>query len=222
MEAESTTSVNCYPFENMTTDLVKRRGRGGSRKSKITTDQKRPSPKPFQFINTSHPDDTTSRDSIKLIRSHAARQSRTFRRDTQKQYYNQPSSLQSSIERDEADNDTETDGVVSELQRGNGTRYVKLAPKRLPPILPEALENEHRGRSTSPVQLIGGARKDAYTRFARPLSEDEQYLFDFCRLLHLIGLLCGKLILRPQTSTTLSYMATSHVISNKTNLPFIP
>ncbi|CAM1503531.1 Fc.00g011220.m01.CDS01 [Cosmosporella sp. VM-42] len=57
--------------------------------------------------------------------------------------------------------------------------YRKLAPMRHASPLFTRTTSRPRSRSPSPIQLIGGARQDAYQGFARLLSEDEQYLFDF-------------------------------------------
>lgn len=166
-----------YCLGTMTTDLVKRRGRGRLPKSKPTHHQETQSIKSYQFINTAHPDDTTSSDSIKMIRSHAAKQSQNSRRHTKNGSL--PTS-QTSITHDSQNSGAEDEDVTPDLKVVNGARYVKLVPKRQRLKAPDRPELEQHGHLTSPVQLIGGARKDGYMRFARPLSEDEQYLFDFC------------------------------------------
>ncbi|KAF4342634.1 NADPH-dependent aldehyde reductase [Fusarium beomiforme] len=79
---------------------------------------------------------------------------------------------EANIEGDDAEDDeAETESTLV-IHSGNNTQYRKIMPKR----------REHKRpakHQTSPIQLIGGARSDAYTGFARPLSDDEQYLFDF-------------------------------------------
>lgn len=65
-------------------------------------------------------------------------------------------------------------------------RFVKKAGGRA--LAPKPKESALLTRPTdwrntdylSPIQLIGGNRRDCYQGFARPLSDEEQYLFDFC------------------------------------------
>ncbi|RGP78669.1 hypothetical protein FLONG3_3206 [Fusarium longipes] len=90
----------------------------------------------------------------------------------------QPQSFQTSSQKDEFDFDA-IDGIPFELQQVNGRRYMRLAPKQEQQTPLEAMDDTRHVQSAGPVQLIGGAQKDGHTGFARPLSEDEQFLFDF-------------------------------------------
>ncbi|KAF5000803.1 hypothetical protein FGRMN_1410 [Fusarium graminum] len=161
-----------------------RRGRG--RLPKAPAENEKAPISGLQFINTAHPDETTSVDSIKLIRSHAARQSRPRVKTRQKGYVLTTQGLQQGTPVDDHSDDecdppnmTKEDAVIREMRLANIAGYRKLMPKR--PNQPSTTKQiEHRtSRSPSPVQLIGGAPKDAHTGFARMLSDDEQYLLDF-------------------------------------------
>ncbi|KAH7129560.1 hypothetical protein B0J13DRAFT_453363 [Dactylonectria estremocensis] len=140
--------------------IVKQKNlQGRGRQPRVGVTNVRPQqsePSVVQFINTTHPDDTTSSKSLSLIRSHVAKHSWAFQRE-RKQNHHHRSGHSSSVAK---------------------TRLRLLAPK------PTAPTQRRTPGSTdvyalSPIQLIGGARKDAYQGFARALSDDEQNLFDF-------------------------------------------
>ncbi|KAF5564471.1 secretory lipase [Fusarium napiforme] len=115
-------------------------------------------PGTLQFINSAHPDEITNSKSIRLIRSHAAKLSRALQKD-KKQH--------EALE--EYDPESSAEAELRSLgQPESDTRYRKIMPKA-----------KVGNRPPSPLQLIGGARSVAYTGFARPLSDDEHYLFDF-------------------------------------------
>lgn len=144
----------------------------------------------IQFINTVHPDDTTSAHSLSLIRSHVAKHSRALQRQ-QKQARSLPkgrSTRQKTRSRQqEVEEEEEGSAYETTLQRPSNRRAAAktelrtLAPKskqRALTLVPKTA-GPPSTKVSSPLQLIGGARKDAYQGFARPLSEDEDYLFDF-------------------------------------------
>ncbi|KAF5570631.1 NADPH-dependent aldehyde reductase [Fusarium phyllophilum] len=120
--------------------------------------------KTLQFINSAHPDEITNAKSIRLIRSHAAKLSRALQKDKKQDEDSlegyDPESFQAETE------------LRSLVHPANNTRYRKIMPKTKG-------HKQTENRLPSPIQLIGGARSDAYTGFARPLSDDEHYLFDF-------------------------------------------
>ncbi|KAF5677674.1 NADPH-dependent aldehyde reductase [Fusarium denticulatum] len=119
-------------------------------------------PGTWQFINSAHPDEITNAKSIRLIRSHAAKLSRALQKDKK-----QDEALE------EYDPESSAEAELRWLVHQEGdTRYRKIMPKA-------KVHGKTGNRPPSPIQLIGGARSDAYTGFARPLSDDEHYLFDF-------------------------------------------
>ncbi|KAF5246719.1 hypothetical protein FANTH_6789 [Fusarium anthophilum] len=146
------------------TTLVRRRGRGRLPKNPSVEEQPKFQPGTLQFINSAHPDEITNAKSIKLIRSHAAKLSRALQKEKKQdedslEGYN-PENFQAETER-------------SLVHLASNTRYRKIIPKA------KVYEQTANRPPPSPIQLIGGARSDAYTGFARPLSDDEHYLFDF-------------------------------------------
>ncbi|CVK90381.1 uncharacterized protein FMAN_08782 [Fusarium mangiferae] len=147
-------------FQRQTT-LVRRRGRGRLPKSRPVEEPTKFQPGTLQFINSAHPDEITNAKSIRLIRSHAAKLSRA---------------LQKEKKQDEAPLEGENPQAETELRSlvhpASDTRYRKIMPKA-------KVHRQIENRPPSPLQLLGGARSDAYTGFARPLSHDEHYLFDF-------------------------------------------
>ncbi|KAJ6441599.1 fungal specific transcription factor domain-containing protein [Purpureocillium lavendulum] len=64
---------------------------------------------------------------------------------------------------------------TTQVQVGNLAARRAIAPR----FVDEYRTALSRNRDPGPVQIIGGARQDAYQGFARSLSSDEQYLFDF-------------------------------------------
>ncbi|KAF5724162.1 fungal specific transcription factor factor domain-containing protein [Fusarium mundagurra] len=144
--------------------LVKRRGRGRLPKSRPAEEPTKFQPGTLQFINSSHPEEITNAKSIRLIRSHAAKLSRALQKEKKQdeaplEGYD-PESFQAEAE------------LKSLVHPESNTRYRKIMPKA-------KVHGQTGNRPPSPLQLIGGARSDAYTGFARPLSDDEHYLFDF-------------------------------------------
>ncbi|KAF4975038.1 hypothetical protein FDECE_18609, partial [Fusarium decemcellulare] len=141
----------------------------------------------IQFINTIQPDDATSNESLSLIRAHVARRPRAVQREKKQPQCTKPVSFLNRLpirglvelndedeeERDSHENDGTRSSRALRIQPGTKSGYRKLAPKRRTSI------SWPRSRSSSPIQLIGGAQKHAYQGFARSLSEDEQYLLDF-------------------------------------------
>ncbi|KAF5685808.1 fungal specific transcription factor factor domain-containing protein [Fusarium circinatum] len=145
------------------TTLVRRRGRGRLPKNRSVEEQTKFQPGTLQFINSAHPDEITNAKSIKLIRSHAAKLSRALQKEKKQD--------EDSLEGDDPENfQAETERSLVHL--ASNTRYRKIVPKA-------KVHEQTANRPSSPIQLIGGARSDAYTGFARPLSDDEHYLFDF-------------------------------------------
>ncbi|PNP75256.1 hypothetical protein FNYG_11399 [Fusarium nygamai] len=151
------------PVVQRQTTLVRRRGRGRLPKSRSVEEPTKFQPGTLQFINSAHPDEITNAKSIRLIRSHAAKLSRALQKD-KKQH--------EALE----EYDPESFPAEAELRSlahpESDTRYRKIMPKA-------KVHGQTGNRPPSPIQLIGGARSDAYTGFARPLSDDEHYLFDF-------------------------------------------
>ncbi|KAF5572271.1 NADPH-dependent aldehyde reductase [Fusarium pseudocircinatum] len=147
--------------------LDNKRGRGRLPKSRSVEEPTKFQPGTLQFINSAHPDEITNAKSIRLIRSHAAKLSRALQKDKKKdealEEYDPESSAEAKLR--------------SLVHPESDTRYRKIMPK--------AKVHELTGnRPPSPLQLIGGARSVAYTGFARPLSDDEHYLFDFSCYAH--------------------------------------
>ncbi|KAF5619455.1 NADPH-dependent aldehyde reductase [Fusarium sp. NRRL 52700] len=121
-------------------------------------------PGTLQFINSAHPDEITNAESIRLIRSHAAKLSRALQKEK-----NQDEDSLEGYDPENLQAETESKSLV---HLASNTRYRKIMPKA-------KTHGQTENRPPSPIQLIGGARGDAYTGFARPLSDDEHYLFDF-------------------------------------------
>ncbi|KAF5674973.1 NADPH-dependent aldehyde reductase [Fusarium heterosporum] len=164
--------------------LVKRRGRG--RLPKAPAGSNKAPTSGLQFINTAHPDESTSVNSIKLIRSHAAKQSRSSVKKKQKGYTPSTQRLRPSGPVDgHSDNECEPANIVreekltKEMSLANRAGYRKLIPKQACQSPTRKQIGYCTSRSPSPVQLIGGAWKDAHTGFARRISDDEQFLLDF-------------------------------------------
>ncbi|KAJ3545234.1 hypothetical protein NM208_g2615 [Fusarium decemcellulare] len=169
--------------------MAKKRGRGRRPKAQPANNkQRQPQSGMLQFINTIQPDDATSNESLSLIRAHVARHSRAVQREKKQPQCAKRVSFSNRLpirglvelndENEEEECDShENDGTRSSraprIRPGTKSAYRKLAPKRRTSI------DLARSRSSSPIQLIGGAQKHAYQGFARSLSEDEQYLFDF-------------------------------------------
>lgn len=164
-------------MENPTTDterrsvvrrqvtLVKRRGRGRLPKSQPITEQPKFQPGTLQFINSAHPDEITNANSIRLIRSHAAKLSRALQKKKQQD--------EAPLEGDNPENVQAKTELRSVVHPAINKQYRKIIPKT-------KVHEQTGNHPPSPIQLIGGARSAAYTGFARPLSDDEHYLFDFC------------------------------------------
>ncbi|KAF5612862.1 secretory lipase [Fusarium subglutinans] len=121
-------------------------------------------PGTLQFINSAHPDEITNAKSIKLIRSHAAKLSRALQKEKKQD--------KDSLEGDDPENFQAETELRSLVDLASNTRYRKIIPKA-------KVHEQTANRPPSPIQLIGGACSDAYTGFARQLSDDEHYLFDF-------------------------------------------
>ncbi|KAF5549592.1 aldehyde reductase 2 [Fusarium mexicanum] len=121
-------------------------------------------PGTLQLINSAHPDEITNAKSIKLIRSHAAKLSRALQKEKKQD--------EDSLEGYDPENFQAEAELGSLVHLASNTRYRKIIPKT-------KVHGQTANRPPSPIQLIGGARSDAYTGFARPLSDDEHYLFDF-------------------------------------------
>ncbi|KAF4497365.1 secretory lipase [Fusarium agapanthi] len=121
-------------------------------------------PGTLQFINSAHPDEITNAKSIRLIRSHAAKLSRALQKEKKRD--------QDSLEGYDPENFQAETELRSLVDPASNTRYRKIVPKA-------KIHEQTASRPPSPTQLIGSARSDAYTGFARPLSDDEHYLFDF-------------------------------------------
>ncbi|KAF4968336.1 hypothetical protein FSARC_4282 [Fusarium sarcochroum] len=186
MESLQSQTTNNEPLLVTQTTLIKRRGRGRL-PTKQAHDKAKKQSGTIQFINTIHPDDTTNANSLKLIRSHAAKQSRPCRKPQNEcakslsmgQLIPYNVEGQHGLIRQPEDDGTDEE-LNPEMCLANKSGYRKLAPKRQVSFLHvTTAPRQNSRRSSSPVQLIGVARKDAYTGFARPLSDDEQYLFDF-------------------------------------------
>ncbi|KAI8711519.1 hypothetical protein NCS52_01415700 [Fusarium sp. LHS14.1] len=179
MQAEQT-----GPLMSGQTVVLQKRGRGRRPKGHVQSRQERPHTDMVQFINTipGHGLDSTS--NITLIRSHAAKHSRALQRETkQRQRSTAKIGLEEDTVSDEIQNEREVEEhnhkQTSQFAISLRSRHRRLAPK------PQTIGlRRSRSRSPSPIQLVGGARTDAYQTFARSMSEDEQYLFDFCKFSH--------------------------------------
>ncbi|KAH8675235.1 hypothetical protein BGZ61DRAFT_497132 [Ilyonectria robusta] len=184
-------------LETQQTTVVgkKQRGRQSSRRS--TNKQHRPQPGKIQFINTIHPDESTSKHSLTIIRSHVARHSRALQRE-RKQHHNQQSRSLPKIysasqpicsraqirqHHEEEEEDEDTHDILTpwnahkRFVMKTGDRALAPKPKELG-LLPRSTSWRNTDDS-NPIQMIGGSRKDCYQGFARPLSDEEDYLFDF-------------------------------------------
>ncbi|EXL95617.1 hypothetical protein NOF04DRAFT_10631 [Fusarium oxysporum II5] len=144
--------------------LVKRRGRGRLPKSQTITEQPKFQPGTLQFINSAHPDEITNANSIRLIRSHAAKLSRALQKKKQQD--------EAPLAGDNPENVQAKTELRSVVHPASNKQYRKIMPKT-------KVHEQTGNHPPSPIQLIGGARSAAYTGFARPLSDDEHYLFDF-------------------------------------------
>ncbi|KAF5583192.1 hypothetical protein FPANT_8224 [Fusarium pseudoanthophilum] len=155
--------TECQSVVHRHTTLVRRRGRGRLPKSRSVEEPTKFQPGTLQFINSAHPDEITNAKSIRLIRSHAAKLSRALQKDKKQDEALEEYGFESSAEAE----------LGSLIHQESDTRYRKIMPK--------AKSHKPTGNlpPPSPVQLVGGARSVAYTGFARPLSDDEHYLFDF-------------------------------------------
>lgn len=147
------------------TTLVRRRGRGRLPKVRPVEEPTKFQPGTLQFINSAHPDEITNARSIRLIRSHAAKLSRALQKENKQD--------EAPLEGSDPENFQAETKLRSLVHPESDARYRKIRPKA-------KVHRQAENRPPSPLQLIGGARSDAYTGFARPLSDDEHYLFDFC------------------------------------------
>ncbi|EEU36144.1 uncharacterized protein NECHADRAFT_87264 [Fusarium vanettenii 77-13-4] len=177
------------PLMSGPTVVLQKRGRGRrpkGAKGHVLSRQERSHTGMIQFINATLHNGLGDTSNIKLIRSHAAKHSRALRRETKQQQHSAPTTTSvedTASERIPDEEEAEEPYVslnenhkrMSQLGIGSRARHRRLAPK------PQttALQRRTRSRSPSPIQLVGGARKDAFQTFARSMSEDEQYLFDF-------------------------------------------
>lgn len=166
----------------------------------------------IQFINTTHPRDGAHRNSLSLIRSHVARHGRALQvqreqhspaaprsNNTPRRVVLRPRPPGSKTgdwwqQQQQQQTQQETgahlhEGLPGYRPRGCDTIRGRDSELDLQPAVAPWLPGRdekylHRRQAPSPVQLIGGAPRDSYHVFARPLSRDEQYLFDFCTSLH--------------------------------------
>ncbi|KAF5651737.1 NADPH-dependent aldehyde reductase [Fusarium sp. NRRL 25303] len=143
---------------------VRRRGRGRLPKVRPVEEPTKFQPGTLQFINSAHPDEITNATSIRLIRSHAAKLSRALQKEKKQD--------EAPLEGYDPENCQAEAELRSLVHPASDTRSRKIMPKA-------KVHGQAENRPPSPLQLIGGARSDAYTGFARPLSDDEHYLFDF-------------------------------------------
>ncbi|KAM5511150.1 aldehyde reductase ii [Fusarium oxysporum f. sp. phaseoli] len=109
-------------------------------------------------------DEITNANSIRLIRSHAAKLSRALQKKIQQD--------EAPLEGDNPENVQAKTELRSVVHPASNKQYRKIIPKT-------KVHEQTGNHPPSPIQLIGGARSAAYTGFARPLSDDEHYLFDF-------------------------------------------
>lgn len=196
------------------TVVLRKRGRGRRPKGHVPNRQGDSRTHRVQFINTIPGNGLGNTSNIKLIRSHAAKHSRALQRESKQRQRATPKvAFEEDTVSDEVRNEQEVEEgnhkEVSQFTIGLGARHRRLAPR------PQtALQRRTRSRSPSPIQLVGGARKDAYQTFARSMSEDEHYLLDFCEFN--IAHPHPKLGLTHQTSIMSSNTATRHAITKKT------
>lgn len=208
------------PLTSGQTLVLQKRGRGRRPKGH-SSKRERTQTGMVQFINTIPGEVLGSTGNIRLIRSHAARQSRALQWEAkQRQRWttttapNEDTTSGVVDEEEEAEDEispTVIDEQLSQLAIGVQPRYRRLAPK------PQTTTSRRTtSRSPSPIQLVGGARKDAYHTFARSMSEDEYYLFDFCKFNHTHP----ALRLTHQISIMSSYTAIKHATIKKTTRSF--
>ncbi|UPL00063.1 hypothetical protein LCI18_010997 [Fusarium solani-melongenae] len=167
------------PLMNGQRVVLQKRGRGRRPKGHVQNGQEQSHTGRLQFINTIPGSGLGSTSNIRLIRSHAAKHSRALHRETRQRQratpkiaFKEDTILEEIRNEQEVEEDNHEE--VSQSAIGLGVRHRRLAPKPQTTALKGT-----RSRSPSPIQLIGGARKDAYQTFARSMSEDEHYLFDF-------------------------------------------
>ncbi|KAI8650441.1 hypothetical protein NCS57_01377900 [Fusarium keratoplasticum] len=168
------------PLMSGQTVVLQKRGRGRRPKGHVPSRQEQSHTGRVQFINTIPGNGLGSTSNIRLIRSHAAKHSRALQRETTQRQRSTPKiAFQEDIISGEVRNDqaVEEDNheEMSQFAISLASRHRRLVPR------PQTttLQRRTRSRSPSPIQLVGGARKDAYQTFARSMSEDEHYLFDF-------------------------------------------
>jgi hypothetical protein len=179
------------PLISGQTVVLQKRGRGRRPKGHVQSRQEGSHTGGVQFINTIPGNGLGSTSNIRLIRSHAAKHSRALQRKTKQRQRSTPKiAFEEDKISDEVRNEQEVEDEYVSLNGnqeetpqfaiGLSARHRRLVPK------PQttALQRRTRSRSPSPIQLVGGARKDAYQTFARSMSEDEHYLFDFCEFSH--------------------------------------
>lgn len=173
------------PLMSGQTVVLQKRGRGRRPKGHVPSRQEQSHTGRVQFINTIPGNGLGSTSNIRLIRSHAAKHSRALQRETTQRQRSTPKiAFQEDIISGEVRNDqaVEEDNheEMSQFAISLASRHRRLVPR------PQTttLQRRTRSRSPSPIQLVGGARKDAYQTFARSMSEDEHYLFDFCESSH--------------------------------------
>lgn len=176
------------PLTSGQTVVLQKRGRGRrpkAAKGHVLSRQERPHTGGVQFINTIPCNGLGSTNNIRLIRSHAAKHSRALQRETKQRQRSTPKiALEEDTLSDKIQNDREVEEdnheEASQFAISLGSRHRRLAPKPHTMVL----QRRARSLSPSPIQPVGGAHKDAYQTFARSMSEDEHYLFDFCEFTH--------------------------------------